>query len=277
MGIFDGVLFCTDLDGTLLRSDKTVSEENKRAIAAFCREGGAFTFITGRMPFFVSSLYREVRPNAPIGCINGAGVYDFAAGRYLWTATLPPAALTLVRAVEAAFPEVGIQVNTFERVYFCKENDTMEIFRRNTGLENLVCPYDEVREPIAKIIFGSEDEATVLAIGELLRHHPMAADFSFIRSERTLCEILPRGIGKGTALPRICACLGYDVGRSVAIGDYDNDVSMLRAAGLGVAVANASEAAKRAADCLTVSNEEHAIAEVIEGLASGRYRIPAKR
>ena len=58
---------------------------------------------------------------------------------------------------------------------------------------------------------------------------------------------------------------------TVAIGDYDNDVGMLKAAGTGIAVANASKFALEAADCVTVSNEEHAIAEVIYGLESGKY------
>ena len=63
--------------------------------------------------------------------------------------------------------------------------------------------------------------------------------------------------------------LGLDPQKTVAVGDYDNDVGMLRAAKLGVAVANASPAAKAAADHITVSNEEHAIAKIISDLDSG--------
>ncbi|MBQ3226919.1 MAG: HAD hydrolase family protein, partial [Clostridia bacterium] len=54
MGKFDGVLICTDLDGTLLKKDKTISEENLKAIEYFKREGGFFTIVTGRMPFYVT-------------------------------------------------------------------------------------------------------------------------------------------------------------------------------------------------------------------------------
>ena len=77
MGKFDGFLICTDLDGTLLRNDKTISPENLQAIAYFKQEGGFFTFVTGRMPFFVSHVYDRIKPNAPIGCINGGGLYDY--------------------------------------------------------------------------------------------------------------------------------------------------------------------------------------------------------
>ena len=273
MGIFDGILICTDLDGTLLRNDKSISAENIAAIEHFKREGGLFTFVTGRMPYFVSDMYERVRPNAPIGCINGAGVYDFAKGAYLAISELSFEAITLVRAVEERFPDVGVQVNTFRNVYFCKENDTMEIFRRRTGLPNLTCRYDEINEPIAKIIFGHEDEVTLLAVAAFLDAHPLSAGFSFIRSEETLYEILPAGVGKGTALVRIAECLSCDIAKTVAIGDFSNDVSMLRAAALGVAVANACPEAKAAADCVTVSNEEHALAAVIDALERGLYTL----
>ena len=67
MGKFDGMLICTDLDGTLLRNDKTISRENIEAIEYFKQAGGYFTFVTGRMPFFVSYVLSAVNPNAPLG------------------------------------------------------------------------------------------------------------------------------------------------------------------------------------------------------------------
>ena len=99
MGKFDGVLICTDLDGTLYRKDKTISEENKEAIEYFKREGGYFTFITGRMPYYSLDAFNSVRPNVPFGCINGGGLYDGAAKDYVWTAALEREALELVVGV----------------------------------------------------------------------------------------------------------------------------------------------------------------------------------
>ena len=74
-------------------------------------------------------------------------------------------------------------------------------------------------------------------------------------------------------LPRLAEHLGIDMSRTITFGDYNNDVSMLKAAGLGVAVANATAEAKAAADLVTVSNEEHAIAKVIYDIESGRIKI----
>ncbi|MBE6559514.1 MAG: HAD family phosphatase [Ruminococcaceae bacterium] len=271
MGIFDGFLFCTDLDGTLLRKDKTISDENLYAIDYFKSEGGYFTFVTGRMPFFVSKIHDRIHPNAPIGCVNGGGLYDYANQKYIWTSTMPEAVTELIQCIDDAFSDVGIQVNTFYKTYFCRENKTMQHFREVTRLPNLVCPYREVKEPIAKIVFGSESGETIGEIARTLGAHPLADQFDFIRSERTLFEILPKGIGKGTVIEKLAQYLHVDMSKTVAIGDYNNDISMFKSAGLGIAVANACPEAREAADYVTVSNEEHAIAQVIRDLENGRY------
>ena len=273
MGRFDGILICTDLDGTLLRRGDIISEENTEAIEYFKREGGYFTFITGRMPFFSAHFCDAIRPNAPFGCVNGCGLYDSGRGEYIWTAKMGEGVEELIRAVDECFPSVGIQVNTFYHTYFCKENVTMQSFRRATGLENLTCDYNAVTEPIGKILFGGPDPEEMIAVEAMLRAHPLADRFDFVRSEPTLCEILPKGIGKGTAITRLCEHLGLDIRRSIAIGDYNNDISMFRAAGVGIAVANACAEAKAAADRITVSNEEHAIARVICDLRDGVFSL----
>ncbi len=273
MGKFDGILICTDLDGTLLRNDKSISRENSEAIEYFKREGGYFTFITGRMPFTSRKLYDMVKPNAPIGCINGGGIYDFERGEYLWSITLPEDAKELVKAVIEAIPTVGVQMNAHDTVYFCRENETMARFRKVTGVPNVVADFKTLDVPVAKVVFGEDSEENILRIAEILHNHPRSAEFDYIRSERTLYEILPKGASKGDLLPRLADILGVDMAKTVAIGDYNNDVSMIRAAGVGIAVANATEEAKAAADRITVSNEEHAIARIIEEIDKGEIKI----
>ena len=273
MGKFDGILICTDLDGTLYRNDKTISRENKEAIEYFKSEGGLFTFITGRMPYYSVDAYTKVSPNAPFGCINGGGVYDGEAKRYVWTADMPEGVMDLVQCVDEAFSDLGIQVCTFEKTYFSRENGRMESFRAETGLPKLSRPYREIDEPVGKILFGTESEECIRGIEKILRSHKRADEFDFIRSERTLFEILPKGVHKGLALAKLTEYLGLERKKTVAVGDYNNDIGMFKTAGVGIAVSNACPEALKAADLVTVSNEEHAIARIIYDIESGKIKL----
>lgn len=266
MGKFDGVLICTDLDGTLYKNDKTISEKNREAIEYFKSEGGSFTFITGRLPYYSMDAYESVRPNVPFGCVNGGGLYDGKGERYIFTKELSRDVMELVRYIDESFSGIGIQICCFEKTYFLRENNVTRHFRDVTGVPNRVCDYDDKIEPIAKIIFCSSEEETIVSIRKALEQHPKFDEFDFIRSERTLFEILPKGVSKGLALEKLAEYLQIDITRTIAIGDYDNDVSMIRRAGCGIAVANASKSALDAADMVTVSNEEDAIAKIISNL-----------
>ena len=154
---FEGVLICTDLDGTLLKNDKSISRENSEAIEYFKSEGGKFTFITGRMPYFSEAARDMVKPNAPIGCINGGGIYDFETGKYICAEVLPREALDLVEYALENVEGMGVSIYTFERIYFSAENSAMEEFRKATGVANAVMPYRDITAPIAKIVFGDEN------------------------------------------------------------------------------------------------------------------------
>jgi hydroxymethylpyrimidine pyrophosphatase-like HAD family hydrolase len=187
---------------------------------------------------------------------------------------MPDGFCELIAAVEKEFSQVGIQICGFERTYFARDNRATALFRERTGVPHLLCPYREVPEPVAKVLFCTDSEEDIGGVERALRAHPLADAFSFVRSERTLFEILPPGVQKGLALAKLTEQLGVDPRRTLAVGDYDNDVGMFRAAAFGIAVANASPAAKAAANCFTVSNEEHAIARVIADLESGKYALP---
>ena len=268
---FSGILICTDLDGTLLNSNRKISQENLDAIEYFKDNGGYFTFITGRMPFYASNkpMYEAVRPNAPIGCINGGGVFDLDTNSYIWTQQLPRKALELVQLVHDRIPAMGYQINAFDKAFFCRDDAVMLSFRKNTGLPPLSCRIQDIDEPSSKVIFGIQSEDDLEQLVSLLQSHPAAAEFDYIRSEETLYEILPKGVSKGAVLPKLAEHLHIDPQKIIAVGDYNNDISMLRQAGIGIAVANATEEAKAAADRITVSNDEHAIAKIIYDIENG--------
>ncbi|MBR3967082.1 MAG: HAD family phosphatase [Clostridia bacterium] len=270
---FEGLLICTDLDGTLLNSQRIISEKNLEAIKYFKSEGGYFTFITGRMPFFAKQMYETVRPNCPFGCINGGGIYDHVKMEYTYTLEISRSVFELVEYIDTNIPEIGIQVNTFDKVYFCRDNIANEHFRMITGMPYLPKNYYDVDEPMAKIIFVDHRDGVLEKVEELLKNHPRANEFDFIRSEKTLFEILPKGSGKGNVLPKLSEQLGIDMKKTIAVGDYHNDISMLKAAGLGIAVSNAQPEVKKAADMVTVSNDEDAISKIISDIDNGFIKL----
>ena len=85
---FENLLFCTDLDGTLLNDEKQISKENLDAIEYFKSKGGKFTFITGRPPIIATDIYKNVKPNVPFGCFNGGGLYDGEKDELIWSVLL---------------------------------------------------------------------------------------------------------------------------------------------------------------------------------------------
>ena len=150
---FNGILLCTDLDGTVLDSNKNVSKENLDAIEYFKSQGGLFTFITGRMPMTSRKICAILNPNVPYGCINGGGIYDHRKNEMLWMTTLPRTALELVDVVYETMPDMGILVDVPDVVYFSRDNSAMQKFRKTTDLPDLFKYNNDVTEHIAKIIF----------------------------------------------------------------------------------------------------------------------------
>ena len=260
---FEGISLATDLDGTLLKSDKTISIENIKAIEYFKSEGGLFTFITGRIPEGIKPVFDVLKPNAPIGCINGAGVYDIFKQEFLWCETLSPLVLELVEYVDKSFPQVGIEVILPDKIYFCKDNQSTIKHRKDEDFEPLKKHYKDVDEPFSKILFADE-YSKIDELSKALSSHPLCEKFDFVRSDLEYYEIMPKGIGKGDALNKLSEITGIDKKNIIAVGDNDNDVTMLQTAGISFAVENASKKAKEAADYITVSNEEHALKAIID-------------
>ena len=260
---FKGMLFCTDLDGTLFNSNRQLSEQNRQAIEYFKSEGGLFTFITGRVRLTADEIYKRLNPNAPFACFNGAALYDGASQSFMWWTALDTDFKAIVEDVKKYFPDVGCHLNTKDNIYFTSFEPSVETLIKNYNISRTAYKCDDIKEPVIKAVFTSADPYELSRLADHLNAHPLSAEFDFIRSEDTFYEILPKGVSKGAALVKMAELLDIDIKNTVAVGDYNNDISMVKAAGIGYAVSNAVEELKAVADRITVSNDENAIAKII--------------
>lgn len=262
---FKGMLFCTDLDGTLFDSNRKLSDENREAIEYFKSEGGLFTFITGRVRLTADAIYRLIQPNAPFACFNGAALYDGNADEFLWWTEPDPDYRLLVEYVNKELPSVGCHLNTKNGIYFTSVEPSILSIVNNQklGISHELFKCEDIKEPVIKVVFTTDDMQMMSRLETLLYNHPLSHRFDFIRSEETFFELLPKGVSKGAALVKLAELLNIDIKNTIAAGDYNNDISMVKAAGIGYAVNNAVDELKAVADRITVSNDENAIAKII--------------
>lgn len=272
MGKFDGILLCTDLDDTLLTTDKRVSEENSAAIEYFKSEGGLFTFATGRVPVGAKLMLEYVKPNAPMVCFNGAGIYDFKKDGLVWSRSLDTGALKAVEYMDKMFDYIGIEVCTAQRIYFCRTNRVVEEHKVLENLPENTRDYHDIDEDWKKVLFMTEAEQ-IGSIREAVANSPFAHDYTFVQSSPWYYELLPKGASKGDGLRALADIMGVDMKNTIGIGDNENDIELVKTAGTGIAVANAIDSIKAAADFITLDNNSSAVAAVIRALDVGRIRL----
>lgn len=268
MGKFDNLLLCTDLDDTLLTTDKKVSLENQKAIAYFQSEGGLFTFATGRMPHGARLTLDYVKPNAPIVCYNGAGIYDLSKNKMVWKTTLDEHAIEVVELVEKEFSFSGIEICGEDTVYFSRMNRVVYEHKQIERFPDNFVDYHDVEEPWIKVIFMQEEDE-VQQVREFLLDSKYADQYEFIQSSPYYYELLPKNATKGNATIQLADILRVPHNHIIGVGDNENDLSLVRQAGVGIAVANAIDEVKDAADYITVDNDLHAISAVIGSLSNG--------
>lgn len=268
MGKFDRILICTDLDDTLLTADKRVSDENIKALKYFMSEGGYFTFATGRMPLGVKAMLDYIHPNAPIICSNGTAIYDLDAEKFLWMKKLNPDSRMVVDFINEAVPQAGIVVGCENGVYFPKVNKQTEEHKVYENFPDNYCTLDEIKEQWLKVIFMTEPD-DVDTVRQAIADSPWADEFEYMQSSPWYYEMLPKDSTKGSALPKLAEILNISPNRIIGMGDNENDLTLITMSGIGIAVANAIEPIKKAAKYITVTNEEHAAAQVISDIESG--------
>ncbi|GGV18541.1 HAD family hydrolase [Streptomyces griseoflavus] len=257
-------LVATDLDGTLLRDDHSVSPRTRDALAAATAAGAAHIVVTGRAVPWTRPILDDLGYTGLAVCGQGAQVYDAGAHRLLTSVTLDRqlAGVALAK-IEA---EVG-------PLYLAASRDGLD------G-EVLVGPGYEVHGALPAIPFTDAADVWAAPLNKLYIQHPeLTSDELAEAATRTaggfvtvtmagegIVELLPLGLSKATGLSLAARRLGAKAAGTIAFGDMPNDLPMFAWAGHGVAMANAHPDLRAVADEVTASNEEDGIAVVLERL-----------
>ncbi|USA02189.1 Cof-type HAD-IIB family hydrolase [Streptomyces lydicamycinicus] len=258
-------LIATDLDGTLLRADETVSERTRRALAAATAAGAAHIVVTGRAVPWTRHILDALDYQGLAVCGQGGQVYHAGEHRLLTSVTLDRqlAGLALAK-IEA---EVG-------PLYLAASRDGL-------AGEVLVGPGYRVQEgPLPNVLMDDPGDLWAAPINKVYIQHPTLDDDALALAARQVAgdlvgvtvagegivELLPLGLSKATGLSLAARRLGLTAKDTIAFGDMPNDIPMFGWAAHGVAMANAHDELKAVADEFTASHEEDGVAVVLERL-----------
>lgn len=267
-------LIAIDLDGTLLRDDKTISDRTKSAVKAAQDAGVEVVICSGRPYNAIVDILNELGLNNPENhsiTYNGGMVVQNKSQKIISsshltfeeTIELYEYFLSLGMPVGCIDAEVGYYFDDFsyETSRYVRDQNKLDHIRRDA--DDL--PADSV---FYKLVMAMDT-------GEVLQEHMDNMDtdlyekYSIMRSHPHQLELMPKGIDKGAGLRSLCEHLGLSMESVMGIGDEENDIGMLESVGFPVVMANGSEKLKKMAKKVTLSNEEDGVAVVIEALLAG--------
>ena len=259
-------LVATDLDGTLLRDDGSVGRRTVAALAACADAGVAVVPITARPPHATWPLLAPAGVAGPVVCANGAMVCDAGTRKVpqvdLLTGSI---AARSVEQVRAAVPGILLAVDGPDR--FVHEPG---FFRGDEGWEEQVVEVpdvlDAVGDGVLKVLARCEGRPAVelvVAVEGILGELAQATS-----SSPEWIELSAFGVTKAHGLLAVCDLLDVPLSAAAAVGDNMNDLSMLAAAGMACAVANARPEVLAVADRVLASNDDEGVADLLEEVAA---------
>ncbi|MET9433575.1 Cof-type HAD-IIB family hydrolase [Streptomyces sp. NPDC006551] len=266
-------LIATDLDGTLLRDDKSVSERTVAALAAAERAGVEVFFVTGRPARWMDVVSDHVHGHGLAICANGAAVVDLhAGGTFLEVRPLDRSvALEVVRALREAAPGASFAVELTTGIHYEPEYPPFFLDPGATVATAEKLLFEEEPGAAAPVLKLLAQHSELDPDGFLAVARAAAGDLaSFTRSSPTaLLEISGLGVSKASTLALCCAERGISADEVVAFGDMPNDIEMLSWAGRSYAMGNAHPDVIAAASGHTVANNDDGVAVIIERILAG--------
>jgi len=232
MGKFDGVIIVSDIDGTFLGKDSRMVPENIEAIEYFKQEGGLFTLATGREIFMIPRRVPNVKElcNCPIIASNGAYIYDLQRDRIVEEEFLPePEISGIVDAVRAACPEVSLRITCNGKHLADKDYPALRgLMAIYPGLV-VVVPYEEIPRGRWHHVTWMGEPEELEAVRRAAAPHVKDGCACAFGGQR-IFEITSAKGTKGEMLGRLKKLIGRKNAVLWAIGDYENDLPMLRMA-----------------------------------------------
>ncbi len=264
-------LVISDFDGTLARRDGTIGEKTRRAIDDFIADGGIFAISTGRMPAAILPKAIEMGLKGFICCGQGSVIMDIESGKPILQGRLSNA--TSVRICKK-MEEMGLHVHAYDLLEYYSNMDDEWL----KGYE--VAVGERAKLVLDKPLWQYIEETGLCSFKFLAMVEPekMSAYIEELQNERfencvvtksakCLLEVCNGDYSKGTSVEFLAKWSGTPIEKTIAVGDQWNDLPMIQKAGLGIAVANATQELKDEAITLPYTNNEDAVAYVIEHYA----------
>lgn len=260
MGIFDGYLLVSDMDGTLLNSKGKLSEENKKSIEYFVDNGGQFTLATGRMLPSIKRHIHKMKVTLPVIMYNGTKVYDFNSDEVIWEKFLEEERKEIVKVVNKVNHNIGIEIYSNEQVYIYQACKRTERFSK-LGYDVIYNVDDSIwnKKWTKALIVGEKEELDF--VETYLRKD--YGDNNIVRSSDVYLEIIPKEISKGQALKKLVMHKEIEDFTIITVGDNMNDVELLQEADYGFCISNGSEELKRKSKYIAPSNDENPIEFIV--------------
>lgn len=259
-------LIVSDFDGTVLRSDRTASERTINAIKAYREAGGTFVISTGRM---FKSIVNHAHVlgldgiNIPVSAMDGGVIKESVTGKTIASFAIPYEQAAQF-GLECERMGCYYQVYTEDTLFVAEENDFnrgyCEISKIGmTAVGRLSDYIIKNKLPCVKVLISDKNVESYLNYFK-----DRYADMQFFLSHISFLDGASIKAGKGNALGILADYLGVDMSETIALGDSMNDISMVKEAALGVAMANADDRLKKVADLIAPSNDDDGVAYVIE-------------
>jgi Cof subfamily protein (haloacid dehalogenase superfamily) len=256
-------LVVSDVDGTLLTGDKTLTDASKAAVRRLREAGIGFTIVSSRPTIGMGFLVRPLAITLPIGSFNGSSIVDPEL-KPLEAHLIP--ADTVRRALDV-FREFGTDIWLFTNEQWLTRNPNGEY----VGHEKRAIKHDPVivddfapyLTSACKIV-GASSDAALLMRCEVAMMQAVGTQATAVRSQTYYLDVTPPGHDKGTFVEAIAKRLGVPIAEVATIGDMQNDLPMFARSGMSVAMGNASDDVKRHATYVTASNEDEGFATAIE-------------